>query len=79
MSIRTAVVLVAGLLLAALLNGGVYTIVAAGSGGSGGSGGSHDVSGHTGDTGDIVAYRLNRFTGSITYCRYGGCAVVPVH
>jgi len=46
-----------GLIVAAVLNGGIYQIVATGAG----SGGSQDISGDT----TIWAYRLSRFTGDV--------------
>jgi hypothetical protein len=49
---------VAGIVLAALLNGGIYQMVAVGAG----SGGSQDATGNT----EIWAYRINRFTGNVT-------------
>ncbi len=51
--IKTTLIAIAGLILAAILNGGIYQIVAAG------TGGSQDY------TGDIWAYRLNRLTGDV--------------
>lgn len=62
-TIKAASILASALILAALLNGGIYQIVVAGAG-SGGSGGSQDATGETGDT-EFRAYRLNRLTGSI--------------
>lgn len=66
-NLKVALILGAALILAAILNGGIYQIVIAGAG-SGGSGGSHDVSGETGTT-EIVAYRMNRFTGEVALIR----------
>lgn len=55
MGTRTAVLLVLGLILAALVHGGVYQIVV----GSAGSSGGYVVP---------VAYRLNKFTGRVDSC-----------
>lgn len=67
MSLRVAAVLVIGLMVAAILHGGIYTVVVAGSGGSGGSRES------AGDPGTVGAYRINRFTASVVWCAGRSC------
>lgn len=66
---RAAVVLAVALILAALVHGGIYGMVVAGSGGGGSSGGSHDLTGDPGERGEVKAYLFNRFTGSVAECR----------
>jgi hypothetical protein len=50
MNTRIAFVLTVGLILAALLNGGIYQVVAVN---------------ETGDYGGLVGYRVNRLTGDV--------------
>lgn len=62
-TMKAAWIFASALILAALLNGGIYQVVVAGAG-SGGSGGSPGMIGETGDTA-FRAFRLNRLTGDI--------------
>ncbi len=59
MNVRWAIILATGLILAAFIHGGIYTMVAAG------EGGSHDL------TGIVFAYRVNKFTGAVAMCVRG--------
>ncbi len=56
-SIKAAVILASALIVAAVLNGGVYEVVVSGAG----SGGSQDVVGDT----EFRAFRVNRLTGNV--------------
>ena len=56
--VKAALILGATLLVAALLNGGIYQVVVAGAGSGG----------EMGDL-EFEAYRLNRFTGDMKYLR----------
>lgn len=65
MTIRSVIIIGFALILAALIHGGIYQMVIAGSGGGG-----------EGITGDVRAYRLNRFTGHVDFCPRNVCAPV---
>lgn len=61
--VKSALIILVGLIIASFLSGGVYQIVIA----SAGSGGSRDT------TGDVTfaAFRLNRFTGQVMFMGSG--------
>ena len=56
MNVRVVLILALAFIMAALIHGGVYHMVVAGS-----------------TTSGVVAFRVNRFTGSVLSCVYSGC------
>lgn len=60
----SAAILATGLILGALAHGGIYQVKVAGTGGN------------EAVVGDIGAYRINRFTGDIVWCRLRNCMPV---
>jgi hypothetical protein len=63
-SLRWALVLLLGLALAALAYGGIYQLVVV------------TVRGAPNEADDVIAYRLNRFTGSLAVCDTDGCDTI---
>jgi hypothetical protein len=62
--VRWLLTLCVGLVLAVLAYSGIYQLVAV------------TVPGTGSDAGSVIAYRLNRFTGSVAICDTNGCDMI---